>query len=250
MSTRFQFDSYARELDKPHRLNDVQLRRAVFICILLLVALVVVAIKATAQDVPPGALLSETVLRISAGSSGTGTQPPFAPTTRPASFDSISMDAAAWMVTRTAVPLQGGKQGAATVAYGASAGWWESSGPLTVQPAPEVRMPEGSTPSRVHSHNSLLPLALTYAGLQAVDLMETTSALNSGRYREANGALSGIAGSPWKLGLVKGAVTSGSLLGIYAIRKQHPKVSKWLLVGVVGAQSAVVAWNYNQLRTR
>jgi hypothetical protein len=49
------------------------------------------SIYASGQDLPPGVPLSENVLRVSAGSSVTGMQPPFVPMTRPASFD-VSLD--------------------------------------------------------------------------------------------------------------------------------------------------------------
>jgi hypothetical protein len=178
--TQHEYEKYRNDLTGEGQ-RDARYLKAAILCLVLGLALLY-PIFCSAQDLPPGAPSAGMVLRRSAGSSGTGTQPPFAPTTRPAS-----------------------------------------------------------------SHH-LLPLALTYAGLQLVDGWQTTTALNSGRYREANGALIGIAGSPWKLGLVKGAVTSGSLLGIYAMRKQHPRASKWLLVGLAGAQAVVVGWNAKEMR--
>lgn len=230
MSTQHEYERYRDDLTGDDA-RDPQhyLKIAIVLCVLGLALLY--PIFCAAQDLPPGAPSAGMVLRLSAGSSGTGTQPPFAPTTRPASStleqDGTGASASGLEVQRV-VRLEEAPTALGTPGQSRADGVPGSS---DARPAPKF-----------------LPLALTYAGLQIVDFGQTTAALNSGRYREANGALSGIAGSPWKLGLVKGAVTSGSLLGIYAMRKSHTKASRWLLVSLVGAQSVVCVWNAKEMR--
>jgi hypothetical protein len=180
MSTQHEYERGYRNPLTGEGQRDPRYLKAAILCLVLGLALLY-PIFCSGQELPPGALPSETVLRISAGSSGTGTQPPFAPTTRPAS-------------------------------------------------------------------HSLLPLALTYVGLQGVDFAMTTRCVQQGRCSEANPAMRGVVDSPLKFALLKGAVTSGTIYGVWSLRKTHPRAATWLLIGMSGAQAAIVMSNARQLR--
>jgi hypothetical protein len=94
-----------------------------------------------------------------------------------------------------------------------------------------------------HRPAALMPLYVTLATLQALDVDSTMRALRNGG-REANPVVGGIVESPGTLAAIKAATTGGVVLMMERLRKRHPKAAVFLMIGVDSAFATVTAHNY------
>jgi len=94
-----------------------------------------------------------------------------------------------------------------------------------------------------HRPPALMPLYVTLATLQALDVDSTMRALRDGGH-EANPVVGGIVESPGALAAIKGATSGGIVLMMERLRKGHPKAAVFLMIGVDSAFATVTAHNY------
>jgi uncharacterized protein DUF5658 len=90
----------------------------------------------------------------------------------------------------------------------------------------------------------LVPLYVSYGALQALDFHSTRAALKSGKGREANPLLKGVAHSSAGLIAVKAASTAVVIYGTGKLWKKNRAAAVLVLVGVNSATAIVVARNY------
>src|SRR6266481_1406922 len=90
---------------------------------------------------------------------------------------------------------------------------------------------------------ALVPLYLTFAGLQALDIHSTMLALQGGG-REANPVAGIVVGSPATFLAVKVAATAGIALAAERMRKHHPKAAVFLMIGLDSGYAVIAARNY------
>jgi Domain of unknown function (DUF5658) len=103
--------------------------------------------------------------------------------------------------------------------------------PVPVEPAP-------STTKRPAA---LLPLYVSFAALQFIDLHSTLSALEGGA-REGNPVFAGR--SPAAMLAVKAGVAVGTTFAVERLRKRSPRTAVVLMIALNSAYAAVVANNY------
>jgi hypothetical protein len=91
---------------------------------------------------------------------------------------------------------------------------------------------------------ALLPLYVSFASLQVLDITSTRYALDHGAH-EANPILSGLAGSTPALVAVKAGSTAAIIYLTERLRKRHPVAAVLLMVGLNAGYATIVAHNYS-----
>lgn len=105
--------------------------------------------------------------------------------------------------------------------------------------AQSVAAPEAATSNR----GALLPLYVSFAALQVLDVHSTTRAINHGA-AEGNGLMVGAAGSPASLAIVKAGGAAATILLAEKVRKRSRIGATLLMAGVNSFYGIVVAHNY------
>jgi hypothetical protein len=90
----------------------------------------------------------------------------------------------------------------------------------------------------------MFPLYAGFGGLQVLDIHSTTRAIDAGSV-EKNGMMSGVAGHPAALMLVKGGATAATIYLVETkLRKPRRAAAIAAMVGVNSAYVLIVAHNY------
>jgi hypothetical protein len=110
--------------------------------------------------------------------------------------------------------------------------------------APELTAARLETPRRP---NSLLPLYLSFAAFQALDVHSTLGALNRGGV-EANPLMKSVTGNPASLVAIKAAGTAGVLYTSERLWKKNPAAAIVFMIGANSAMAWVVQNNYRAAR--
>jgi hypothetical protein len=90
---------------------------------------------------------------------------------------------------------------------------------------------------------ALMPLYLSLAALQVVDLHSTAQALSAGG-RESNPVAGAFVGSQAGFTVMKIASTAGIIVLTERLRKHHPAAAMLLMIGLDSAYAGVAAHNY------
>jgi len=106
--------------------------------------------------------------------------------------------------------------------------------------AQEASSPAVAAPSRPPA---LVPLYVSFATLQVLDLHSTVRALDVGA-REANPILGGIVGSPAAFVATKAGVTTAVLLVTERLWKRNKAAAVLMMIGLNSAYAGIVAHNY------
>ncbi len=120
-------------------------------------------------------------------------------------------------------------------------------------PAPSriIRDTTSSQPATGWSAPALhASLAVTFVGLQAVDVATTLHAVRSGKGVEANLLVGGLANHPAALIAVKGALTAATVLSINSFSKKHPKSAVFAMIGLNAASAVIVGSNFAIIASR
>ena len=88
--------------------------------------------------------------------------------------------------------------------------------------------------------------AVTFASLGAIDVSQSARCLSPGAGCKEIGPLY-RGGGPARMVAVKAATVGGGIVWAWSLRKQHPKLSTGILIGLTAMQGVVVASNYRQL---
>ena len=126
---------------------------------------------------------------------------------------------------------------------GTNAGNWH----IALPPVDLVGMPEDLVTSPVHSGRrpaALLPLYISFASLQALDLASTTRALDRGAH-EANPIVAPLTSSTSALIAVKAGSTAAIIYLTERLRKRHPVAAVVLMVGLNAGYASLIAHNYS-----
>lgn len=113
----------------------------------------------------------------------------------------------------------------------------EATAPAAAQP-PALRAPRPSRPG------VMIPLYASFAALQAADFHSTTTALARGAGREANPALSGIAGNRAAFAALKATSTVGIIWAGEKLWKKNRAAAVVMMAVANGVMAAVVGHNY------
>jgi hypothetical protein len=108
--------------------------------------------------------------------------------------------------------------------------------------ASPVPAPRLTTTER--SPRALVPLYVSYGVLQALDVHSTRAGLRSGRARETNPLLKGVAHSSAGMIAIKAAATASVIYGTERLWKKNRLAAVLVIVGVNSATAIVVARNY------
>ena len=92
---------------------------------------------------------------------------------------------------------------------------------------------------------SLVPLYVSFASLQAMDVHSTMRALDRGAV-EANPLMKGLAGNPIAFTAAKVAGSAGVIYAAEKMRKKHPKTAVVFMIAANAAMALVVSHNYRQ----
>ncbi len=96
---------------------------------------------------------------------------------------------------------------------------------------------------------SLVPLYVSFAGLQALDAHSTFHGLQRGGY-EANPLMSGVAGSPAAFVAVKAGATAGTVYLTEKLWKRNRKAAVITMIGANVAYGLIASHNYSVARRR
>jgi ABC-type uncharacterized transport system permease subunit len=125
---------------------------------------------------------------------------------------------------------------------------------LTVAPAIRAAMasdaairPTLTQPAVVARPALLMPLYLSFAALQVLDITSTQHALAGGGV-EANPMMGGVAGSPVAMTAVKLGAAAGIIVLSEKVRKRNPVAAVVMMVGMNSAYAMVVSHNYSVAR--
>ena len=94
---------------------------------------------------------------------------------------------------------------------------------------------------------ALLPLYVSFAALQALDVHSTLMALEGGA-REGNPVMRKVVSSPASLVAVKALSTAGALYAAEKLWKRNRTLAILTMIGLNGAYLAVVSHNYSAAR--
>ena len=89
----------------------------------------------------------------------------------------------------------------------------------------------------------LLPLYISFAAMQVLDIRSTQQALNGGGV-EGNPVMGGIVGSPVAMTAMKVGATAGIVFLSEKMRKRNPVAAVVMMVGFNSAYAMVVSRNY------
>jgi hypothetical protein len=112
---------------------------------------------------------------------------------------------------------------------------------------PELPPPTAPEISRPESRGLLLPLYVSAAALQMMDVHSTKRAMAAG-HAEGNPLMSGIASNTTAFVAVKAATATGVILLSEKLRKRNRAAALGLMVAVNAATAAIVAHNYRLAR--
>lgn len=100
------------------------------------------------------------------------------------------------------------------------------------------------TPVKPESHPGLIHAAVAaHVIAHFADISVTQYAIGTGRYHEANPLLSGWAGGPIQMAIVKGGIAVGTSYLLLRIHKSHPKLTFVLAVASAAGTSYIAARN-------
>jgi hypothetical protein len=89
----------------------------------------------------------------------------------------------------------------------------------------------------------LMPMYVSFAGLNALDVHSTYRVLGNGG-REANPVVGGVVGSPAAMIALKAGTTAAAIMASERLRQRHPKAAAILMTAFNSAMAAIVAHNY------
>jgi len=113
--------------------------------------------------------------------------------------------------------------------------------------APGLRASAESDEPTPHT-TSLVPLYISFAALQALDVHSTLNAIHAGA-QEGNPMMASVVSSPPAVIASKAAATVGIVFLTEKLKKQHPRAAFVTMVALNSACAAVVANNYAVLRS-
>jgi hypothetical protein len=121
---------------------------------------------------------------------------------------------------------------------------------LTVAPAIRTALaadaslrPAPAQPPAARRPALLLPLYVSFAAMQALDIRSTQQALRGGGV-EGNPIMGGIVGSPVAMTAMKVGATAGIIFLSEKVRKRNPVAAVVMMVGMNSAYAMVVSHNY------
>jgi hypothetical protein len=121
---------------------------------------------------------------------------------------------------------------------------------LTVAPAIRAAMaadvsqrPTLVQPTEARRPVVLLPLYVSFAALQVLDIRSTQQALQGGGV-EGNPLMGGVVGSPVAMTALKIGAAAGIVLLSEKVRKHNPVAAVVMMVGMNSAYAMVVSHNY------
>ena len=121
---------------------------------------------------------------------------------------------------------------------------------LTVAPAIRAAMSSDAAirsalaqPAPARRPALLVPLYVSFAAMQVLDITSTQHALANGGV-EGNPAMSGIVGSPVAMTALKVGATAGIILLSEKVRKRNPVMAVVMMVTLNSAYAMVVSRNY------
>jgi hypothetical protein len=121
---------------------------------------------------------------------------------------------------------------------------------LTVAPAIRAALAADATsrstllqPAPVRRPSMLVPLYVSFAALQVLDITSTRSALAGGGV-EGNPVMGGVVGSPVAMSALKIGATAGIILLSEKVRKRNPVAAVVMMVGMNSAYAMIVSRNY------
>jgi hypothetical protein len=103
--------------------------------------------------------------------------------------------------------------------------------------------PARTAPVSVDRPAALVPLYISFAALQALDVDSTYRVLGQGG-REANPLAATFVRNPPALIALKAATAAGAIAIAERVRKHSPKAAMLLMIGLNSAMATVVAHNY------
>ena len=89
----------------------------------------------------------------------------------------------------------------------------------------------------------LVPLYVSFATLEALDVASTSRVLEMGG-RESNPIVASVWGSPVALAALKAGTAAGLILAAERLRRDHPKAALILMIAGNSGMAAIVAHNY------
>src|SRR5207253_7791190 len=89
----------------------------------------------------------------------------------------------------------------------------------------------------------LVPLYVSFATLEALDIASTARVLESGG-RESNPIVASVWGSPVALAALKAGTAAGLIFAAERLRRDHPKAALILMIAGNSGMAAIVAHNY------
>ena len=101
----------------------------------------------------------------------------------------------------------------------------------------------GPTPPAPSRPAVLMPMYVSFAGLNALDVDSTYRVLSGGG-REANPLVGGVVGSPAAMIALKAGTTAAAIAASERLRRRHPKAAAILMTAFNSAMAAIVAHNY------
>jgi hypothetical protein len=121
---------------------------------------------------------------------------------------------------------------------------------LTVAPAIRAAMTSDAAtrstlmpPAAPRRPTVLLPLYVSFAALQVLDIRSTQQALAGGGV-EGNPVMSGVVGSPVAMTALKIGATAGIIMVSEKVRKRNPVAAVVMMVTLNSAYAMVVSHNY------
>ena len=93
----------------------------------------------------------------------------------------------------------------------------------------------------------LVPLYVSFATLEALDVASTARVLESGG-SESNPIVATVWGSPVTLAALKAGTAAGLIFAAERLRRDHPKAALVLMIAGNSGMAAVVAHNYASAR--
>jgi hypothetical protein len=122
----------------------------------------------------------------------------------------------------------------------------DAAGSVQGFPPPQA-IPEVEMTPKAASHQVLVPLYISAAALQMMDVHSTRRALSMG-YTEGNPLMSGIASNTTALVAVKAATVATTIWMAEKLRKRNRVAAIGLMVAVNAATATIVAHNYRVTR--
>jgi hypothetical protein len=136
---------------------------------------------------------------------------------------------------------------ARTIAFLMCAGLLMVAPPLAAEESPGASV----APLRAESHSGrpivLVPLYVAFAGLQALDMHSTMTALDAGG-TEVNPVVRGALGSPAKMMLLKGGTAAAVVFLSERMWKKNRTAAIVTMIALNSAYATIAAHNYQTVR--